>query len=261
MTNERLIEVVPYNPEWPEMFEKETSLIKQALGDKCVSIHHIGSTSIPGCDAKPIIDILLVIPSIDMHTKIAPIMENLGYLDRSDYAFFMRLFFKKSNNFNVHVFEKGYSEIDRFLKFRNWMRRHPDYLNDYIELKKSSAKKYPNNFDKYCTEKENFVSDIEWKAGYQRARIVKAYTPKELKIVTQMKAGHNPKDASSHFDLIVYKGSKLIGCVFIQLMESHKALIKLFSFEDHMTDVTQDEIISDCKKWLKTHGVNTIYLN
>lgn len=83
----KTIEVVPYNLQWPEMFASEAELIKQALGNNCITIHHIGSTSVPGLSAKPIIDILPVVRDIqetellsDDILKKARILEPIMYM-------------------------------------------------------------------------------------------------------------------------------------------------------------------------------------
>lgn len=71
------IEVVPYNPNWPLVFEEEAAKIREALGDNYIDIHHIGSTSVPNLAAKPIIDIIPVVRDIHAIDKLA--MESLGY--------------------------------------------------------------------------------------------------------------------------------------------------------------------------------------
>src|SRR5580698_1970268 len=88
----RTIEVVPYNPEWPQMFEAEAALIKKALGDNCIAIHHIGSTSIPGLSAKPIIDILPVVKDI-LKVDAKPI-EALGYQAKGENGMAFRRYFQ-----------------------------------------------------------------------------------------------------------------------------------------------------------------------
>ena len=101
------IEVVPYSPEWPEMFASEAELIKQALGNNCITIHHIGSTSVPGLSAKPIIDILPVVRDIQEVDKATKAMESLGYEAKGEYGMAFRRYFQKGQNartHNVHVY-------------------------------------------------------------------------------------------------------------------------------------------------------------
>src|SRR3990167_219765 len=101
------IEVVLYSPEWPEMFASEAELIKQALGNNCITIHHIGSTSVPGLSAKPIIDILPVVRDIQEVDKATKAMESLGYEAKGEYGMAFRRYFQKGQNartHNVHVY-------------------------------------------------------------------------------------------------------------------------------------------------------------
>ena len=132
------IEVVSYNINWPAMFEQESILIQQALGTNCLVIHHIGSTSIPGLSAKPIIDILPVVRNILDVDKATKTMEGLGYEAKGEYGIAFRRYFQKGKNtrtHNVHVYEEGDPEIDRYLKFRDWMRSHEDDAQAYANLK------------------------------------------------------------------------------------------------------------------------------
>ena len=82
----RKIEVVEYDPTWPKLFELEAERIKQVLGYNCIEIHHIGSTSIPGLSAKPIIDILPVVRDIQEVDKATKVMESLGYEAKGEYG-------------------------------------------------------------------------------------------------------------------------------------------------------------------------------
>jgi len=82
----RKIEVVEYDPSWPELFEVEAERIKQALGHNCIRIHHIGSTSIPGLSAKPVIDMLPVVRDIQEVDKATKAMESLGYEAKGEYG-------------------------------------------------------------------------------------------------------------------------------------------------------------------------------
>lgn len=166
----RYIEVVPYNSNWPKHFAKEAEKIKQALGENCIEIHHIGSTSVAGLAAKPLIDILPVVKDIRLVDNSISAMQELGYEARGEFGIAFRRFFVKRKDVrthNVHVFEEGNSEIDRHLKFRGWMRKYPEDRNKYAELKLNLAEKFPNNIHSYCLGKEEFIHSInnnsDWK--------------------------------------------------------------------------------------------------
>jgi len=117
------IKVVPYHPDWPQMFEGELAAIRQALGDNCLAVHHIGSTSVPQLAAKPIIDIIPVVKDILLVDVRVNEMEDLGYQAQGGHGVPFRRYFQKEvevRTHNVHVFEEGNPEIQRHLNFRNW---------------------------------------------------------------------------------------------------------------------------------------------
>jgi GrpB-like predicted nucleotidyltransferase (UPF0157 family) len=164
----RIIEVVPYNPDWPQMFEAEAELIKKALGDNCIAIHHIGSTAVPGLSAKPVIDILPVVKSLIEVDRSVKAMEQIGYEALGEYGIPLRRFFQKGGDFrthHVHVFEKGNPAISRHLQFRDWLRTHPGDAKAYQELKFKLASKFPNDSESYVKGKEAFIQSIDAKIG------------------------------------------------------------------------------------------------
>ena len=91
----KLIEVVPYEPNWPMEFEQEAGQIKKALGDNCIEIHHIGSTSIPNLAAKPIIDMIPVVLDISKVDSANAAMQALGYEAKGEYGMLFRRYFQK----------------------------------------------------------------------------------------------------------------------------------------------------------------------
>lgn len=164
--NREKIEVVPYNAEWSKMFEEDAILIKMALGNNCLHVHHIGSTSVPGMRSKPIIDIIPVVQDIMKVDQANERMQQLGYEAKGENGMLFRRYFEKGQKLrthNVHVFEDGNPEIDRHVKFRDWMRSHADDRELYGKLKEDLAIKYPNDILSYCFGKELFVTRIDKK--------------------------------------------------------------------------------------------------
>ena len=159
----RKIEVVEYTSSWPELFEVEAELIKRALGRNCIEIHHIGSTSIPGLSAKPVIDMLPVVRDIQEVDKATKAMESLGYESKGEYGMAFRRYFQKGKNIrthHVHVYQEANPEISRYLKFRDWMRSHTSDAENYGKLKLELAKKFPYDILQYCNGKDAFVASI-----------------------------------------------------------------------------------------------------
>src|SRR5436190_21363500 len=93
----RKIEVVPYNPAWPQLFEEEAAKIKQALGENCIAVHHIGSTAVPGLSTKPILDMSPVVLDIMRVDQATPSMRSLGYEAKGEFGMLFRRFFTKEH--------------------------------------------------------------------------------------------------------------------------------------------------------------------
>lgn len=119
-----VITLVEYDSSWPELFDKELNRIYSVLGSKALQIEHVGSTSVPGLCAKPIIDIVLVVNDSSDELSYAPDLESSGYTlrIREPEWFEHRMFKGPDTDINLHVFSSGTSEIDRMLRFRDWLR-------------------------------------------------------------------------------------------------------------------------------------------
>jgi len=123
------IEVVDYDPEWPALFEAEAERIRAACGRVVVEIEHIGSTSVPGLAAKPIIDIMPGVEDIaGARARLEAGMRGLGYESLGEYGIPGRLYFRKGvpRSHHVHVFEVGKPEWRKHLLFRDYLRAHEE---------------------------------------------------------------------------------------------------------------------------------------
>lgn len=253
-----MIKIVPYNPNWPQMFEAEARLILKVLGANCLAIHHIGSTSIPGMAAKPIIDILPIVKNIVQVDESNKAMEKLGYEAKGEYGILFRRYFKKNETFNVHVFEADDTEVDRYLKFRDWMRMHPDDAKAYAQLKRELAQKYPNDILKYCSGKDLFVAKIDAKDGFEGFRIVKALTENEWDAISRMLKQKDIStlitDKMEHIHLVFYKNSEIIGYAQLQFLDEKKALLRKIIIEDSF----RNDFLHRIEKWLHQKGINAI---
>ena len=145
------IQIVDYDSTWPRLFEREAERVRAVLGDRALLIEHVGSTSVPGLAAKPIIDMLLVIANTADESSYVPALETAGYVlrIREPGWYEHRLFKEPDGNINLHVFSSGCPEIDRMLLFRNWLRTNVSDRQLYERTKRELARmnwKYTQNY-------------------------------------------------------------------------------------------------------------------
>jgi GrpB-like predicted nucleotidyltransferase (UPF0157 family) len=169
----RKVQVVPHDPNWLNLFETESKQIAIALAENVIAIHHIGSTSIEAIYAKPIIDILVEVKSIDQVDGQNSSMQLLGYQCMGEFGIEDRRFFLKDNpdgirTHHIHVFEVGSVQISRRLAFRDYLNVHIDDALAYSSLKRSLAEKYPHDIEGYMDGKHDFIQEIDHKAAEWR---------------------------------------------------------------------------------------------
>lgn len=166
--------VQDYNPEWIEIYEAEAQKIKGVLGDKITSIEHIGSTSIPGLASKPIIDMVITVPTWeDVQNLIEP-LSKLGYLSGAaqinESSAGERWLLRKGNPTEFHL-SIAYSDRGSFLErqilFRDYLREHSEDRNAYGKLKKELIIKDPTGINTYIEDKTDFIMRILKKSGFQ----------------------------------------------------------------------------------------------
>jgi GrpB-like predicted nucleotidyltransferase (UPF0157 family) len=163
--------IVDYRPEWPGMFNSEQALLADALAHADPVIEHVGSTSVPGLAAKPVIDILIGLHDFGIADSMVPAIVSLGYVYVSKYEDVMpyRRFFTRTidgvRSHNLHMVGIGGEFWKRHLLFRDWLRTHPDDLDGYAELKRSLAEREWRNVNEYADAKTEFIRRIEHIAG------------------------------------------------------------------------------------------------
>ncbi|MBS5117773.1 MAG: GrpB family protein [Clostridium sp.] len=162
------ITVMNYDSEWPLKYVKERDYITTILKDNCVSIYHIGSTSVPGLAAKPIIDIMVVVRSLEGVDTVAEKFLDIGYEYLGEFGITGRRYLRKGGDertHQIHIFQADdWNNIGRHLAFRDYMRTHEKERNEYAKIKKNLAQKFPYDIDGYCDGKENFVREMESRA-------------------------------------------------------------------------------------------------
>jgi len=165
------IHIVPYDPSWVQKFEAEKKLLERTLGSWVYDgIHHVGSTSIPGIDAKPIVDILIGVKSLKDAQQCIPVLEKIGYSYYPYRPYDMVWFCKPSpahREYHLQLMEPTnplWSE--RFL-FRDYLRTHPEDAKKYADLKKSLAEDFRQDREAYTDAKTDFVRSILEKARHE----------------------------------------------------------------------------------------------
>lgn len=170
----RHIVIARYNPLWRDMFETEAAKIKEILGKNCISVFHIGSTSVPGLAAKPIIDIMPVVYDLKAVDGVCAEFEKIGYEYMGECGITGRRYLRKGGNertHHIHIYaENNADDIDRHLAVRDYLRTHKDVCEQYAALKRALAKKYPYDSNGYCRGKEDFVQKTERNALEWRSR-------------------------------------------------------------------------------------------
>jgi GrpB-like predicted nucleotidyltransferase (UPF0157 family) len=163
--------IVPYNPSWPSKFEAEKRHLLACLpGELIKRIEHFGSTAIPGMSAKPIIDILVEVTSLEKtKSVIAPILEAQGYdyfwrpTSGDDippfYAWFIKRDAKGNRTHHIHMVEKEFEHWDRLL-FRDYLIEHEEAAKEYEALKLRLARDYPRDRIGYTKDKTEFIARV-----------------------------------------------------------------------------------------------------
>lgn len=161
------ITLVEYDPRWVQDFKREADRIRSILGNKVLLLEHVGSTSIPGMCAKPIIDMLLVVEDSSDESSYVPGLENAGYTlrIREPEWFAHRMFKGPDKDINLHVFSVGTPEIDRMLCFRDWLRFNKDDRDKYAQAKRELAKKKWRHVQHYADAKTSIIKEIMERAN------------------------------------------------------------------------------------------------
>ena len=171
---DRKVEVVPYNPVWPQLFQEELKILLEVLQPEFLGAHHFGSTSIPGIMAKPILDLLIEVQSIDRVDALNPAMMAVGYEPRGEYGIPGRRYFSKDTHgirtHHVHIYQSGHTEIQRHLNFRDFMRAHPDHAQAYSRLKVEIAAQFTYDPAAYTDAKTDFIQQMDALAAVWRAQ-------------------------------------------------------------------------------------------
>jgi GrpB-like predicted nucleotidyltransferase (UPF0157 family) len=159
--------ILDYDPRWPALYEEEKALMVAVIGPSIVGIEHIGSTAVPGLGAKPIIDIMIGIRTLDEAPALYGRLAAIGYEYAPEFEELIpeRRFFRKGpvafRTHHLHVVEFGDDFWVRHLLFREYLRRHAEVAHEYEQLKRKLAAEYTENRQGYTEAKTSFIRGIE----------------------------------------------------------------------------------------------------
>jgi GrpB-like predicted nucleotidyltransferase (UPF0157 family) len=156
------IVLFPHDPSWAAQFEAQATRIRTALGPVATAVEHVGSTSVPGLAAKPIIDINLLVADSADEAAYVPALEALGYVLhlREPGWHEHRLLRLDEPRVNLHVFTTGSTEHDRMITFRDRLRTDPAALELYLTTKQRLAVQHWEHVQDYADEKSSVVEQI-----------------------------------------------------------------------------------------------------
>ena len=148
-----------YSKEWSEKYNKEAKIIKKVLGSEIINTQHIGSTSIYGLSAKPIIDIAILVASIEHISNFTKPLEKIGYVYKPDMSSSERIFLRKGNpaEYHLSIACTSHTFWRRQILFRDYLKSHPEEVKEYDDLKRKIIKELPESDLKDLSRSKEYV--------------------------------------------------------------------------------------------------------
>jgi GrpB-like predicted nucleotidyltransferase (UPF0157 family) len=174
---DRPVTIVDYNAQWREMFKQERARIMEAVGAHLIALEHIGSTSVPGLDAKAIIDMMAGVMTLDVYRRCVEPLSALGYEYVPDYEDELpeRRYFRRRVDgiatHHLHMVVINGPFWERHILFRDYLRAHRDVARQYARLKRDLAAQYGTDRRAYNAAKTEFITSIEKRAFAERGDI------------------------------------------------------------------------------------------
>lgn len=167
--HEYTIDIVDYDLTWPTLFEREAERLHTVIGEHVISIEHVGSTSVTGLAAKPIIDICPVVEDMDTAKRVSELLDDSDWPflrdrddDIGDWIEHERIS-ESNQEYNVHIRPRE-EAIESYLLFRNYLRHNPDMRDEYGRIKRQAAKEYPHDITQYTEEKSDVIERAKERA-------------------------------------------------------------------------------------------------
>jgi GrpB-like predicted nucleotidyltransferase (UPF0157 family) len=240
----RIIEVLPYDPNWVNIFAYEAKLMQDALGANCTYIHHIGSTAVPGLAAKPIIDMIPVVQRLDKidDSKLVA----LGYTPRGELGMPFRRFYNKGDprSHHLHIWEEGNPEISKHLLFRDYLIAHSDVADKYADLKYKLAMAFSTDRKNYTEAKDALIKNIIIMTGFAGFTVVEVNLPNERLACEKIQQIEKLIISDNDLYFVLMQGANIVGAAHIQ---KHPTNIESVKCENLDQEKYMREIIN---KWL-----------
>lgn len=157
------VNLVKYDNEWVNYYLIEKQQLSKLIGNFILDIEHVGSTSIKGLSAKPIIDIMIVVTDLKIALNFSDILEKNGYYFRHDNGTDGEYFTnKKENNIDyyIHIVEKESNRYNNFILFREYLKNHPNELDNYQKLKEKLAVDFKADRKSYTLSKGKYIKKV-----------------------------------------------------------------------------------------------------
>jgi GrpB-like predicted nucleotidyltransferase (UPF0157 family) len=161
---ERQVTIEQYNPSWPVQFQKERRLLLTLFGDKVLDIEHIGSTSVEGLWAKPILDIMVGVENLETIGQFIDPLNCIGYEFVDHRHFPDRRFFRKgpwrAGTHHLHVYKYKGQQWNDQIWFREYLKNHSETSREYCELKMKLAQQFRFDRGRYTAQKASFIQEV-----------------------------------------------------------------------------------------------------
>lgn len=257
------IVVVPYDPEWKNIFKDHEVELKTALGTICIAVYHVGSTSVPGLCAKPVVDIMCVVGDLSAAVEVLP---SLGYEAKGEFNLPLRLFFSRKvpNDVHIHVVKANSGEIAWNLVFQDYLRANADARDLYARTKLDLIRENPDGFNmieglfsEYTVKKGEIILEIAQRAGFNGFRFVIVANHNEIeaykKLLKLVKIDFSNKNI---FHLCLYKGVEVVAAACVEFdRATQKAFVKALN----ALSLDYEQTLNDkIEEWAEFHGLDCI---
>lgn len=259
------------------MYREEAETLRKALGQHCLDLQHMGSTSVPGLDAKEDLDILCVVDALPSSLKL----KDVGYIYKGEFNIPLRYFFSKNtevSKVNLHVVEPSHGFIELNLCFREYLRQTPSARKAYGELKKDillTPKVYERVegcIPRYTFYKNDFIKKTLEEAGYKGTTINFCAHDAEWEAAKKFRQTYffdkvpleDPYTWTfthpDHVHLVFYQGRSIVGYAHIQLWPDQRAAIRIIVInESHRKQGLGRQFLMFLEKWLKSKNYKSVH--